>query len=288
MSLNCASSSSETSPAADQPASLPAPSKASRKRIYAVLGIVAVAAVTLALVFAFLIPPNVEATIPLIYNYTPGEEMTYNLTGTTTNTTGQNTSLTETMSMDILSFDGENYTINQTMTLSIPGGSPMSFSVTQKINKTGYVTNLNGTAEIQQAYSSFPGFGSSSWQKDEAKVGETWQIPLSLDNITYAVFNGNLTLKFGDIQDITVAAGVYRVFRIDVSGSNLSMAISTPPPANASIFENFTISGQTYLEYGTCRLVTSDFQESISMLQGTQISAQNITMHMELVKHIRP
>jgi len=49
--------------------------------------------------------------------------------------------------------------------------------------------------------------------------------------------------------------------------------------------ENITISGQIYVEYGTCRLVESDLQESLSMLQGGLTSASNISKHTELVKH---
>lgn len=246
------------------------------------MGIVAVVAIGLALAFVFLPPPNVEATIPLSYNYSAGEEMTYNLTVGASTAVGQNSSISETFSMEILSFDGENYTVNQTVTLSM-NGSPMSFSVTEKVNKTGYITYLNGTAGLQQTYSMFSGMGSFH-QKDEAKVGETWHVPINWGNSSLG-FNGNMTIKFGEVQNITVPAGVYRVFRMDISGDNFTMVINTP--ANMSLLETLSFSGQMYLEYGTCRLVDSDFQESVSMIQGAQTSTQDMSMQMRLVRHIR-
>lgn len=283
MRVNRASLPSETPPATEQAPSQPPSSKRPRKRTYAVLGIVAVVAVALALMFVFLTPPNVGTIIPLSYNYTPGEEMTYNMTATVTNATGQNTSTTATFSMNIISFDGQNYTINETTAMQGPWGSPTSFTITEKMNKTGYATYLNGPAGTQQTYSTF-GNIASFFQKDQARVGETWQVPVNWGNSSYG-FNGTFTYKFGDIQEITVPAGTYQVFKIDLSGSNLTMILNTP---TMSITENTTVNGQMHLQYGTCRLIDYNLQSSVSILQGAQASTQNVSMQMKLVKHTKP
>jgi hypothetical protein len=188
------------------------------------------------------------------------------------------------MVMDVIGFDGENYTLSQRVTVSMSVGSPLSFNFSQKMNKTGYVTDVGGTSEFLQAYSMFSPVGSF-WQKEMARVGETLEVPMNLGSSNFTKVYGNLTMTFGDVRNITVAAGEYRVFRIDVSGINISMVITVPPPANMSITENFTVSGHMYLEYGTCRLVQSDFQDSISIVQALVTSTQNISMHTELVKH---
>jgi hypothetical protein len=263
---------SETPPATEQPAPPTAPSKKSRKTIFAIIGIVAVAAVASALVFGFLIypSPSAGATIPLSYNFTPGEEMTYSWTTTTTNDVVQITSVK--VIMGILSFDGEYYTINETI------GARALF---EKMNKTGYL--FPSAAGIMYAYPSFTGMGSS-WQKNETRVGETWQFAMSPLYMSQP-YEGNITLKFGEIQNITVLAGTYKVFRIDVLANNLSRSYTYPPTANTTVFQNLTLSGQIYVEYETCRLVESDLQESMSTLQGGLASASKTSSHMELVKH---
>jgi hypothetical protein len=285
MRVNCASSPSETPAAPDHAASQPPSGRRFGKRVYVVLGIVAVVAVVLALVFVFLAPLNVGATIPLSYDYASGEEMTYNVTVTATNATGQNTTETITIGMDVISFDGENYTVNETVALSFSGGSPTVLSVTEKVNKTGYVTYLNGTAGLEQAYFTFSNIWSFR-QKTEARVGETWQIPFGF-GVSNGTFNGILTYKFGDIQNITVPAGTYRVFKIDISGSNLTATTIAPPPANMSISQNITINGQMYLEYGTCRLIQADFQGNTSTRYGDQTIAGAFSEQIRLTKHIK-
>ena len=286
MNLNRASS-PENPPATDQTPVPPVPSRRSRKKIFAIVGTISVAAVVLALMLMFLIPPSVEETIPLSYNYTPREEMTYNVTMTGTSSTGQNISapVTESFSINVISFDGENYTINETTTISMPSGAPISYSVTMKMNKTGYFTNLNGTSGPQSPFSMF----GSVWpfgQKTEAKVGETIQVPLN-ETSPYYILNGTVTLKFGEIQNITVPAGEYRVFKIDISSGNISMVVNSPASGNVSISEVFSFNGQTYLEYGTCRLVESEIQEAMAIQTANMNSTQDMSMQMILVHHIK-
>jgi hypothetical protein len=164
----------------------------------------------------------------------------------------------------------------------LPSGPPISFIAMERMNKTGYITYLNGIAGLQQMYSMFSNIGSFN-QKDEAREGEVWHVPVISGYPSY-VFNGTVTYKFGYIQSITVPVGTYKVFSIDFSSSNLTMIFNAP--ANVSIFENITVNGQMHLEYGTCRLIDLQLQESLSIQQGMQTSTQNFSEEMQLVKHI--
>jgi hypothetical protein len=231
--------------------------------------------------------------MPLIYDYVPGEQMTYNMTYNGTNSAASggevNMSETGTMTIDIISFDGENYTINETIALSSPSliTPPFATSFTVEVNKTGYVTSINGSSVLVQGLSSWLGNFVSAFQKNETEAGDTWQIPLSglnPSNSTF-VFGGNLTATFGDIQNLTVPAGTYRVFSVDVSGYNLTV-VANYPFLNMSISENLTASGREYLEYGTNRMVEMNMQMSISMLQNGQTSEQGISEQIELVKYV--
>ena len=136
---------SETPSTTEKTAQPIASGKKSRKTIFAIIGIVAVAS---ALVFGFLMypSPSAGATIPLSYNFTPGEEMTYNWTTTTTGDVEQNTS--QEIIMDILSFDGEYYTINETFGVR---------ALMEKMNKTGYV--IPAQVGIMTTYPMFTGMG---------------------------------------------------------------------------------------------------------------------------------
>jgi hypothetical protein len=285
--LNRASS-PQNPPAPDQAPVPSVLSKRSRRKVYAIVGTIAVVAVVLALVLMSLIPLSVGETIPLSYNYTPQEEMTYNITMTGSSSTGQNisTPIIESLSIYVISFDGENYTINETATIPMPSGAPISYSTTVKMNKTGYSTNLNSTSGLQSAFSMF----GSVWpfgQKTEAKVGETIQVPLN-ETSSYYSLNGTITLKFGEVQNITVPAGEYRVFKIDISSGNISMIVNSPGVSgNFSISEIFSINGQMYLEYGTCVLVESELQEMMAIQTATMNSTQNMSMQMLLVHHIK-
>jgi hypothetical protein len=189
--------------------------------------------------------------------------------------------------MDVMSFDGDNYTINETTTTVLNSNSIISSSsitsVTFVVNKTGYVV---GPASMQEFSSWFSKF-ELAFEKNETKAGETWQIPLDVLSTSIAnattVFNGNLTETFGDIQNITVPAGTYRVFSVDVSGANLTMTTSYASPINETIYQNSTINGLAYMVYGTCRLVEMNLQTNYSTSQNGQLSNASMSERVELV-----
>jgi len=284
MHVNYASVPPETPPATGQPL----PSKTRRKKIYVALGIIAVAAVAVALTFAFmnglnLNPSGTESTIPLSYNYTPGEEMTYNM-NETINNSGQKTSITGTFTVNVISFDGTNYNINLTTTESVPGPVETltynyTFPVTEKMNKAGYVTVSNGMNGTQ-----CPLFGNPFlyFQKDIATVGETWQVPLSFGNQTTS-FNGNFTYTFGNIQNITVPSGTYKVFTVNISSNDLTMIMGGTTKVLAMFYPNVTAQGQVYVEYGTCRLIESNIQEIINYTSNSINFNETITEQTTLI-----
>jgi hypothetical protein len=230
--------------------------------------------------------------IPLTYDYTPGEEMTYNTTSNvtilTSPTRSQNTSETGTTVLDVIDFDGENYTINETYTFQILNNHYTSY-LTYAMNKTGHITIISNPSGASTLSSWFTNF-QSMFQKNETTAGQTWQIPLSMlaQNYSSVTFNGNVTEAFGDVQNITVPAGTYRVFSVDVSGANLTLITNLPPPVSEPISENFTLDGQLYLEYGTCRLIQTNLQMNMTYSQGTQTTDELLSEQVKLVEDIKP
>lgn len=290
---------SETPSAPSQPALRTAGIKRFGKKLYAIAAIVVIAVIAIALLI-----PQGAATISLSVEYTVGEKMVYNTTETVTfqpdnaemptDQSGQipnTTNINSTSIVEVLDFDGEYYTLNHTVTGTL-GHTPVSISFIERVNKTGYTGYFlpGGTQHLATSNMSNNPFVTALLDKPEVKVGDTWQIPMSSGNSNVSI-TGVLTIKFGGIQDITVPAGTYWVFKIDVSSSDFTMNVKLSTSANSTIAPfttNMSISGQIYIEYGTCRQIQSNMQ----MISSTQAVGASATISTSakttLVQHIKP
>jgi len=227
-------SSSELPSSAEQPIQL-AKNKRFGKKFYAVIAVIAVAIIVSALFI-----PQGAATIPLDVNYTVGEKMVYDTTLTMTfdsssTTLGSalsslmpnTTSVNAQQTIEVMSFDGENYLLNHTTIMTILN-KPVSFSMLEKMNKTGYSTYLFNIGNTQQEIP-ISGPTSNSYlaqvlSKPEAKVGESFTIPYpSTEGLQ---ITGDLTVKFNGLEDLTTSAGTYKVFRIDMISNGISSSLA--------------------------------------------------------------
>jgi hypothetical protein len=288
----------------------------SRKR-YAIVGIIAIGFIVVALFFV----PQGVATIPLRVNYTVGERMVHYTTEALSvqvfnATTGQlesnappieNSSLSYTDTVDVAGFDGEAYTLKHTMTIEGISGPPASVSFVEEMNQTGYsmwifpqAPNVGASNRSGVSNPALTGL----LERPEVTVGDTWVIPVTT-NSSHATMTGNMTLTFVGIQDITVPAGTYKVFRVD-SASNDTVIKLTLPHSNMTTItsnNNMTISGQTYIEYDTGRQIESNmhFKNKIqtttiasptlefnSTIQTVQILLEDITTQTHLMQDIQP
>ena len=292
---------SETPSSPDQPALHPAGSKRFGKKLYAIAAIVVIVVIAVALLI-----PQGAATIPLSVEYTVGEKMVYNMIETVTIQMANSslpaeysgyspyeTDINSTEIVEVVDFDGEYYTLNHTITATL-GHMPVSMAFIEKVNKTGYTGyfTLGGTEQLWASNMSTDPFVTALLDKPEVKVGDSWQIPMNSGNSNVSM-TGEMTITFGGIQDLTVPAGTYKVFRIDVSSNNLSMKINIPTTTNTSIQNTMkiNISGQIYIEYGTCRRIESNMQ-MIQMTSSSQEVGASATISTSvqttLVQHIKP
>jgi hypothetical protein len=266
-----------------EPAPTPLPEAIGKpkRKLYALLGISTIAILISVIVLAFFVPRGLGETIPYGFNYSVGEKTTYNMS-IAMNGAGQSISENGTFSMEILSFDGENYTINETVVLTVQGTTQQA-SYTIKMNKQGYMVGFsNLPSEMQQTSSMFgslPGFGLAA-DKTEARVGETWQIPL---NVAYSgtTMSGTMNFKFGEVQNISVPAGTYKTFKIEASTNNVQVSTES-----GTI--NVNMNGQIHLEYGTCHLIDMNMQETMTGIQAGQTMTMSLAMQMTLIQHIKP
>ena len=265
-----------------QPALKPRKLKRSRKLL------VLIAAVMLVVVVVgVLLIPQGAATIPLIVNYTVGEKLVYDTTDSINyavansilppgndGLTPNNATIPGQETMDVLSFDGEFYSINNTFTSTIQN-RPFSFSMLEKMNNSGYSAIIFNLGNSSEEIPSGP-FNNSHFaqllNQPVVKVGDSVTVPYSeiLGNSSLSKLQGHLTLTFKGIQDLTVPAGTYKVFRIDLTSSMITTikiplpltGNYLPPTAPTTITQTLNSNDQMYFEYGTMRQIESSIQET--------------------------
>jgi hypothetical protein len=274
------------------------------KKFYIAFAAVIVAVIIVAALFV----PQGSAVIPLEVNYAVGEKMVYDtvMTGTfqVDNSTlpsgmiGLGTpsmTLNSQETIEVIDFDGEYYTLNHTTTVTI-SGKPFSISMLERMNKTGYSTYMfnfgNTSLEVPNTSVTGNNYLSQLLNKPEVKIGDTITVPFPSPSPLIAV-TGDLTITFGGLEDLSVPAGNYKVFRIDIKSNNLKMSLN-PPTSNSSIYTSMNISMNTemnyqiYMEYGTLRQIKSTMQNAMSYHSSMMNYTMNLSNEMTLVQHIKP
>jgi hypothetical protein len=279
----------------------PPKEKISRKKILlSLFAIVAIAAITATL----MIPPG-AATLPLEVNYIVGEKMVYDETMTGTFEYGNSVLPTEnpilpngfnygmTQTIEVTAFDGEFYTLNLATTTNSEGKQYNS-SLILKMDKTGYsayLFDLGGTQlEIPDSSVGTTPSLTQLFNKSEVKVGDSVKVPLPQIGNSTTSMTGDFTITFKGVQNLTVPAGTYKVFRIDLTSDNIQMDYTSQLGdlgnfAPANITTNTNIDYQVYIEYGTMRQIKSSSHATVSSTLGYSMATN---MEMELIQHIKP
>jgi hypothetical protein len=267
------------------------------------ISVVALAAI--AIVAATLLIPQGAATIPLNANFNVGEKMVYNTTEsiglkianfTLPDLIPSNATMSGQETIQVLSFDGQTYTLNRTTTQT-EGNKSYSFSTTETMNKTGYYSALilsgNSSEEVSDLGFIGDQYLAQLLNQPVVKVGDTVTVPYpsppsSLSSIIQTT--GDLTLTFKGFQDLTVPAGTFKVFRVDLTSNDLSSSIrltvpiivngtsATPKP----IVMNMDINYQVYVEYNTMRQIESTMQETVTWNDETLSQTLNMTLNQDI------
>ncbi len=289
----------------EQPAPNTKRSRRFRKRFYVPLAAVIV---IVAIVGALMIPQG-AASIPLTVSYNVGEKMVYNTkdsigysfaNSSLSNFGLNNSTMVGQETMDVLSFDGQFYTINNTVSMTVMN-RPLSVSMLEKMNNTGYSAFIytlgNTTEDIPNGLFDKTQF-TQLLNQPVVKVGDSVTIPVSsLGNFSTSNMHatGGLTLTFKGIQSLTVPAGTYKVFRVDLT-SNMATTIklatfsqngfNSYPLKYTTETTSSSITEQMYFEYGAMRQIettthgTSIFESSTqnytSTITGSSILSQDI------------
>ncbi len=281
-----------------------------KKPLIVIATIVAVAIILVAL----LATPGVSA-IPLNVDFVVGEKMVYTTTASlsmnldssslfSAESLSSNNSIavSGTKTIEVLAFDGQLYTLNTTTTMNQASESA-SFSVIEKMNKTGYTTaifNLGSTTMEISSGNDLTNYEclTQLLSQPQVKVGDSITIPypaLSSNLSSNIQVTGDLVLTFKGIQDLTVPAGTYKVFEVELTSRNLSMTLQMPSSSfgDSSLFPSsmkmdMDLNYKMYFEYNTMRQIQSSMQATAS-LQSTIISyTMSANMDMTLDQDIKP
>ncbi len=268
----------------------PAPNPQGPKR-FSKKHLVIIAAVAIIVVVAVaLMIPQGAASIPLTVNYSVGEKMVYDTSvsvglnfGNSSSalsgllgSNGNNSNLTSTGQeiLQVLSYNDPYYTINQTISMNLPGdsNSPLSISNVETMDNTGcttFLANFGGGSDASNPASEY--YLAQLLDKSEVKVGDSITVPyptMPANLSSLFQISGSLTLTFKGFQDLTVPAGTFKVFRVDISSNDLTMTMNS---SFAAIFKLATsritanLNFQLYYEYGTMRLIQSTMTENAQL-----------------------
>lgn len=259
------------------------PSKRFGKKAY--ISIAAIATIAVILAAIFLVPPSNAEIINLGVHYTLGEKLVYDITTSSSSefdNSSTNFSTQTTLTVEVLAMDSGTYTLNYTTTTSTLGYS-MSTSKVMQVKETDMINLLTLMPVALQQYAvdvnnTTSPLATAIFNQKEAKVGDSWQIPLNtLDSGSST--HAELSVKFVAIQSKSTSAGQFRVFRIDFSQTN------TEPNQSSSPY--LEVSGQSYLEMGTCKQIQSNLQLNMTNLLGINYKS-TVTFSSILVKDIIP
>ncbi|MCL2477026.1 hypothetical protein [Candidatus Bathycorpusculum sp.] len=245
------------------------PNKKRHRSLY--YAIFAVFVVLIVICAALLIPQSGGSSLELRLNYAVGERMVYETTITTGQTIDESfypitTSLTTIM--DVLSENSENYTINQAITTNPNIGFPGSFFPID-VSKATYYNNfmVPGAPLIFNNTDSNPTILAYLAQSS-VKVGDVWIVPVNISTANVGM-TGKVTLKFAEIQEITVPAGTFQTMRIEITSTALNIHAygnSNDDPLITILSTMSTqINGTSYIELGTCRLIKADLTQLVTM-----------------------
>jgi hypothetical protein len=278
----------------DSNQSIEAPLKpsGSRKKLYMLVVAVLIVALSGSILLYSFRP--VEA-IALSVQYRVGEKMTYE-TDMTMNMMGFEVSTTMVYSMEVLKKEDDIYTIRMTTGILSQDQTTISYSLTMKIDESGrFVELVDAPEEVQEAlqqsmsyYSFMPGNGFY-FPLSEAKVGDSWEVPIGLTTEAFN-FTGTLDCAITETRKITVPAGTYDAFKLEVSSSDLSFAFSPEleMETGQSMGIQMAINGYEYFERGTCRTVQAAFNATVNATVMDTTMTFEFSMDMQLTEHIKP
>src|SRR5208337_5368450 len=94
------------------------------------------------------------------------------------------------------------------------------------------------------------------FNESEIQVGQTYQFPFSFSNSTMST-SGTENVKVADIENITVPAGTYKTFKLELSTSNFQVS-------SQGMSATLSFTGQVNMDYTTCHVIDFSLQGTVN------------------------
>jgi len=238
-----------------------------KKLHVAVAAIIIIAVVTASI---FLMPSSEAETISLDAQYVLGEKLTYDITISSSSQNGNsstNFSTQSTLTVEVVSINEDTYTLNYTTTSGTAGTSTAT-SYLMDVKETDMINLFTLLPVAFQQYPDFAEYADSNtpidtafFNQSKAKVGDTWRIPATC-TVT-ATPEAEINVKFVAIQNLAVKAGNFKVFKIEFTRTSSQQSQNQPDN-----LEYAGVSGESYLEFGSCKQVQSTVQFTMTTSLG--------------------
>ena len=227
-----------------------------RKKLYTtVAAIIVITVVLLAVIF---VPLSNAEIISLGVHYSLGEKLTYDITSSSFSQLGEsftNSSAQSTLTIEVLSINGDTYTLNYTITSGAASNSTTTSHLLD-VKKTDMINLLTLMPVALQGYVENSGrspIETAFFNQSQAKVGDAWQIPVAC--AASDTPEAEITVKFVAIQNLAVKAGNFKVFKIEFTQASAQLSQNQP------VDEAYGgVSGESYLEFGSCKQIQSTLQ----------------------------
>ena len=261
----------DTPSSRQQPIGQPPSNKRFGKKLY--VAVAAIIIIALCIVAIFFSPSSEAGVISLDVHYFPGEKLTYDITVSSFSQIGNsstNFSTQRILTVEVVSIKEGIYTLKYTTTSSVADNStvtsylmdvkeadmvnlftllPVAFQ--QYPEYAEYVENTNSSSPLEMAF----------FNQSEAKVGDTWRIPVVFE--VSAIPGAEITLEFLAIQNLAVKAGNFKVFKIEFRQTGAQQS-----QIQFDDLYYIDVSGESYLEFGSCKQVQSTVQFNMTTSLG--------------------
>ena len=265
----------------------------SNKRFGKKLYVTVAAIITIAVVITsiFLVPSSEAEIISLDAHYVPGEKLTYDITISSSRQIGNsstNFSTQSTLTVEFVSINEDTYTLEYTTTSSMADNSTTT-SYLMDVKEADMVNLLTLLPVAFQQYPEYAEYANSSspietafFNQSKAKVGDTWRIPATC-TVT-ATPDAEIIVKFAAIQNLAVKAGNFKVFKIEFTRTSAQQSQSQSDNLYVDV------SGESYLEIGSCKQVQSTVQFNMTTSPSVNSSYKSdvTTFSSTLIKDENP
>jgi hypothetical protein len=170
-----------------------------------------------------------------------------------------------TLTVEVVSINEGNCTLKYTTISNLTGNSTASYLMDVKeTDMTNLFTLLPVAFQQYPEYAEYANRSSpietAFFNQSEAKVGDTWRIPATCT--VSAASEAEMSVKFAAVQNLVVKAGNFKVFKIEFTRT------SSRTRSQFDNLEYVGVSGESYLEFGSCKLVQSTLKFNMTTSLG--------------------